>query len=101
MAIKLRPLYDRVLVRRDATKTNVQVNGVFLPDSAVERPEEGEVIAVGKGHIKDGERIPIDVVVGQRVLFGKYSGNEAPLNGETLLLLREDELLAGYEESGD
>lgn len=101
MALKLRPLYDRVLVRRDATKTDVMVNGILLPDNAVERPEEGEVLAVGKGHIKDGERIPIDVQVGQRVLFGKYSGNETEINGEKLLLLREDELLAVFEESGD
>src|ERR1700722_18830154 len=97
MALKLRPLYDRVLVRRTATKTNVMVNGILLPDNAVERPEEGEVLSIGKGHIKDGERIPVDVEVGQTVLFGKYSGNETELNGEKLLLLREDELLGVFE----
>lgn len=98
MATKLRPLYDRVLVKRKETKTDVQVNGVFIPDSAVEKPEEGEVIAVGNGRIEKGERIPVDCSVGATVVFGRYSGNECDVLGTKLLLLREDELMGVYYE---
>jgi chaperonin GroES len=93
---RLRPLADRVLVRVLPEKNDE--NLIQLPDSAKEKPQEGEVLAVGNGRIVNGERIHIDVKVGQRIMFGKYSGNEVQVAGERLLLLQENELQGVYEE---
>lgn len=94
---RIRPLGDRVLVRVK-TQEEVVVNGVYIPDSAVEKPLEGEVVEVGNGKIVNGERISVDVKKGQHVYFGKYSGNEISVNGEKLLLLQESELHAVEED---
>ena len=93
MAVNITPLHDRVLVRRTAEKETVK-GGIIIPDSAKEKPQEGEVIAVGAGKREKGELIPLDVKPGDRVLFGKYSGTEIKLEGEELLILREEEILA-------
>lgn len=95
---KLRPLHDRVLVRV-TPEEDVLVNGLVIPDMAKEKVQEGTVLAVGKGRIKNGERIPVDVTVGSIVTFGKYSGNDVKLNGETLLLLQEDEIQGEYYDA--
>jgi len=93
----VRPLGDRVLVTVIKVE-DVAVNGVFRPDVAQERPQEGIVVRVGKGRISPmGERIPVDAVEGQKVLFGKYCGNEVEIDGEKFLLLQENEL-QGVEE---
>ena len=94
---RLRPLYDRVLVRQTEAKDAIK-NGLYVPDVAKEKPLEGLVIAVGNGRVVNGERIPVDVKVGQTVVFGRYSGNECELLGEKLLLLQESELQAVYED---
>jgi len=94
--VKLRPLYDRILVRVEETPTDVVVNGVYRPDSAVEKPMNGYVLAKGPGRIVNGERIPIDVTVGNKISFGKYSGNEIEALGEKLLLLQESEIFGEY-----
>jgi chaperonin GroES len=89
MAVNLTPLHDRVIVKRIEEKETVK-GGIIIPDSAKEKPQEGEVIAVGAGKREKGERVPLDVNVGDRVLFGKYSGSELKINGEELLnLVRE------------
>jgi chaperonin GroES len=93
---KLRPLVDRVLVRVLPQK-EVIVNGILLPETAVEKPQEGEVVAVGNGAVREGRRVPLDVKVGQTVVFGKFMGNEVEVMDEKLLLLREDELMGVYE----
>ena len=89
----LTPLHDRVIVRRIEEKETVK-GGIIIPDSAKEKPQEAEVIAVGAGKREKGERIPLDVNVGDRGLFGKYSGSEIKIDGEELLILREEEILA-------
>ena len=95
--MKIRPLYDRVVVQRIEEKETVR-GGIIIPDSAKEKPQEGKVLAVGKGKLlDDGKVMPLDVQVGQRVLFGKYSGNDIKLNGEDYLLMREDEVLGILE----
>jgi chaperonin GroES len=93
--LKLRPLGDRVLVRVLPQKDEPE-NGIWKPDEAKEKPQEGIVVAVGKGRIKDGERVPVDVSVGELVTFGKYSGNEIKVLGEKLLLLQENEIMGEY-----
>jgi chaperonin GroES len=93
MAVNITPLHDRVIVRRIEDKETVK-GGIIIPDSAKEKPQEGEVIAVGAGKREKGERVPLDVVVGDRVLFGKYGGSEIKIDGEELLILREEEILA-------
>ena len=93
MAVNLTPLHDRVIVKRIEEKETVK-GGIIIPDSAKEKPQEGEVIAVGSGKREKGELIPLDVKPGDRVLFGKYSGTEIKLEGEELLILREEEILA-------
>jgi chaperonin GroES len=93
MAVNLTPLHDRVIVKRIEEKESVK-GGIIIPDSAKEKPQEGEVIAVGAGKREKGERIPLDVNVGDRVLFGKYSGSEIKIDGEEYLILREEEILA-------
>ena len=94
MAVNITPLHDRVLVRRLEEKETVK-GGIIIPDSAKEKPQEGEVVAVGAGKINDkGERIALDVKVGDRVLFGKYSGNDIKVDDEEYMILKEDEILA-------
>jgi len=94
MAVNITPLHDRVLVRRLEEKEVVK-GGIIIPDSAKEKPQEGEVVAVGAGKINDkGERIALDVKPGDRVLFGKYSGNDIKVEDEEYMILKEDEILA-------
>src|SRR5437764_7696541 len=93
MAVNLTPLHDRVIVKRIEEKETVK-GGIIIPDSAKEKPMEGEVIAVGSGKREKGELIPLDVKPGDRVLFGKYGGTEIKLDGEEYLILREEEILA-------
>ena len=93
MSVQIAPLHDRVLVRRLEEKETAK-GGIIIPDTAKEKPQEGEVIAVGAGKREKGERVPLDVNVGDRVLFGKYSGSEIKIDGEELLILREEEILA-------
>ena len=91
--MKIRPLYDRIVVQRIEEKEAVR-GSIIIPDSAKEKPQEGKVLAVGKGKmLEDGKVLPLDVRVGQRILFGKYSGNDIKLAGEEYLLMREDEVL--------
>jgi len=93
---KIRPLHDRVLIKRlneeDKTK-----GGIIIPDSAKEKPQEGKVVAVGKGRFEDGKVIPLEVKAGDRILFSKYSGNEVKIEGEEHLILKEDEILGILE----
>src|ERR1700683_4204898 len=93
MSVNVTPLHDRVLVRRLEEKETVK-GGIIIPDTAKEKPQEGEIIAVGAGRIEKGERIPLDVKAGDRVLFGKYSGNEIRVDDQEYLILKEDEILA-------
>jgi chaperonin GroES len=93
MAVNLTPLHDRVIVKRIEDKETVR-GGIIIPDSAKEKPMEGEVIAVGSGRREKGELIPLDVKPGDRVLFGKYGGTEIKIEGEEFLILREEEILA-------
>ncbi len=91
--MQIRPLYDRLVVRRIESKESVQ-NGIIIPDTAKEKPQEAEVMAVGRGkRLDDGKVVSMDVKVGDRILFGKYSGSEIKLDGEEYLILREDEVL--------
>ena len=93
MAVTVTPLHDRILVKRIEEKETVK-GGIIVPDTAKEKPQEGEVIAVGAGKLHEGKRIPLDVEVGDRVLFGKYSGTEIKIEDEEYLILREEEILA-------
>ena len=93
MAVNVTPLHDRVLIKRIEEKESVK-GGIIIPDTAKEKPQEGEVIAVGAGKMDDGKRVPLDVKAGDRVLFGKYSGTEIKLDNEEYLILREEEILA-------
>jgi chaperonin GroES len=89
----LHPLHDRVLVRR-IEEDQARRGGIIIPDSAKEKPQEGKVIAVGKGKVSEaGKKVPLDVKAGDRVLFGKYSGSEVKLNGEELLIMKEEDVL--------
>src|SRR5215468_12242455 len=99
MAVNLTPLHDRVVIRRIEEKESIK-GGIIIPDSAKEKQQEGEVIAVGSGKREKGELVPLDVKVGDRVLFGKYSGTEIKVDDEELLILREDEILAILESEG-
>src|SRR5450631_1978211 len=91
--VKIRPLYDRVVVKRIEQKEQLQ-GGLYIPDSAKEKPQEGEVVAVGKGkRLEDGKVVVLDVQVGDRILFGKYSGSDIKLDNEEYLIMREDEVL--------
>jgi chaperonin GroES len=91
--MKIRPLYDRVVVKR-LEQQEQKVGGLFIPDSAKEKPQEGEVVAVGKGkRLEDGKVIPLDVQVGDKILFGKYSGSDIKLDQDEYLIMREDEIL--------
>ena len=92
--MNVRPLHDRLLVRRIEEKETVK-GGIIIPDTAKEKPQEGEVIAVGNGKVlENGTKVPMDVKAGDRVLFGKYSGTDIKIDGQEYLILREDEVLA-------
>jgi chaperonin GroES len=93
MPVNITPLHDRVLVRRLEEKETVK-GGIIIPDSAKEKPQEGEVIAVGSGRREKGELIPLDVKPGDRILFGKYSGNDITIDDEEYMIMKEDEILA-------
>ena len=95
--MNLRPLYDRIVVRRIEQKEQVQ-GGIIIPDSAKEKPQEGEVVAVGKGkRLEDGSVVPLAVKAGDRILFGKYSGSDIKMDGQEYLIMREDEVLGVLE----
>jgi len=100
MATNITPLHDRVMVRRIEEGEQVR-GGIIIPDTAKEKPQEGEVVAAGEGKYKeDGTRQALDVKKGDRVLFGKYSGSEIKLDGEELLIMREDEILGIIARAG-
>ena len=102
MATNIKPLHDRVILRRIEDSTNQTAGGLFIPDTAKEKPQEGEVIAVGEGKYKeDGTRQTLDVKAGDRVLFGKYSGSEIKLDNEEFLIMREDEILGIINRAGE
>jgi len=95
--MNVRPLHDRIIVKR-IEDTEQMVGGIIIPDTAKEKPQQGEVKAVGKGKTKDdGTLVPLEVAAGDKVLFGKYSGQEIKLDGEEFLIMREDEVLAILE----
>jgi len=95
--MKLRPLHDRILVKRMEEETKTK-GGIIIPDSAKEKPAEGEVIACGNGKIgDDGKNIALDVKVGDKILFGKYGGTEVKVDGEEYLIMREDDVLGVIE----
>ena len=96
--MNIRPLYDRIVVKRIEDEKENKIGGLFIPDSAKEKPQEGEVVAVGKGkRLEDGKVVPLDVEKGNRILFGKYSGSEIRIDGEEFLIMREDEVLGVLE----
>jgi chaperonin GroES len=95
--VSLKPLYDRVVVKRIEEGEKMR-GGIIIPDSAKEKPQQGEIVAAGQGkRLDDGKIIPLDVKAGDKVLFGKYSGNEIAVDGEELLIMREDEILGVLE----
>jgi chaperonin GroES len=97
--MKIRPLHDRIVVKRLESEDRTK-GGIIIPDSAKEKPIEGRVVAVGNGKLlKDGKLRPLDVAVGDVVLFGKYAGNEVKIDGEGFVLMREDDLLAITESA--
>ena len=94
---QIRPLYDRLVVRR-LEEQETMLNGIIIPDSAKEKPQQGEIVAAGRGkRQEDGTVSPLDVKVGDKILFGKYSGSEIKLNGEEHLIMREDDILGVIE----
>ncbi len=96
--MNIRPLHDRVLVKRVEQEEQVR-GGIIIPDTAKEKPQEGKVVAVGKGKVsEDGKITPLDVKVNDRVLFGKYSGSEINIDGEEHLIMREDDVLGVLEK---
>jgi chaperonin GroES len=95
--MKIRPLHDRIVIRR-MEEERTSAGGIVIPDSAAEKPVRGEVIAAGNGKIlENGDKRPLDVKVGDQVLFGKYAGTEIKVEGETLLVMREDDVVAVIE----
>jgi chaperonin GroES len=95
--MKIRPLHDRVIVKR-LEEERTSPGGIVIPDSAAEKPVQGKIMAVGKGKIlEDGTVRPLDVKVGDKILFGKYSGTEIKIDGEELVVMREDDLMAVFE----
>ena len=99
MATSIRPLHDRVLIQRIDEEEQVR-GGIIIPDTAKEKPQQGEVIAAGDGKInEDGTRRPLDVKPGDRVLFGKYSGSEVKIDDQEYLIMREDEILGIFESA--
>jgi len=96
--MKIKPLADRVLVKR-IEEEEVKKGGIIIPDTAKEKPQKGEVLAVGPGRVdENGKRIPLEVKVGDRILFSKYAGNEVKMGDEEYLIMREDDILAIIEE---
>jgi len=96
--VPLKPLYDRVVVKRIEEGEKMR-GGIIIPDSAKEKPQQGEIVAAGQGkRLDDGKIIPLDVKAGDKVLFGKYSGNEITVDGEELLIMREDEILGVLDD---
>ena len=97
--MNIRPLHDRIIVQR-LEEGEQQVGGIIIPDTAKEKPQQGKVLAVGNGRVNDdGKRVPLDVRSGNRILFGKYSGQEIKLDGEEYLIMKEDEVLAVIDGS--
>jgi len=95
--MKIRPLHDRVIVKR-VEEERTSAGGIVLPDSAKEKPSQGQILAVGKGKLLDsGEVRPLDVKVGDRILFGKYAGNEVKVDGEELIVMREEDIMGVLE----
>jgi len=95
--MKVRPLHDRILVKREE-ESEEKIGGIIIPDKAKEKPQRGKVVAVGNGKIlEDGKRVALDVKSGDRILFGKYSGNEVKIDGDDYLILREEDVLAILE----
>jgi chaperonin GroES len=95
--MQLRPLYDRIVVRR-IEQQEVKQGGIIIPDTAKEKPQEGEVVAAGRGkRLENGTVVPLDVKVGDRVLFGKYSGSDVKIDGQEFVIMREDEVLGVLE----
>ena len=98
--MKFRPLHDRVLVRRVGEETKTP-GGIIIPDTAKEKPQQGEVVAVGPGARDDaGKLVPLDVKAGDRVLFGKWSGTEVKIDGEELLIMKESDIMGVLDPSG-
>ena len=98
MATKIRPLQDRVIVKRIEEEAEKTKGGIIIPDTAKEKPQQGKIIAAGKGKVNDdGKLTPLDVKVGDRILFGKYSGSEIKLDGEEHLIMREEDILGVIE----
>src|SRR6201987_1152537 len=95
MTVNITPLHDRVLVRRLEEKETAK-GGIIIPDTAKEKPHEGEVMAIGAGKIERGRRVPLDVKVGDRILFGKYGGNDIKIEDQDFLILNEDEILVKF-----
>ncbi|HLK12634.1 MAG TPA: co-chaperone GroES [Candidatus Binatia bacterium] len=95
--MKIRPLHDRVIVKRLEEQEQRSAGGIIIPDTAKEKPQEGKVVAVGAGRREDGKVIPPDVKAGDRILFGKYAGSEIKLDGEEHLILREEDILGIVE----
>ncbi|MEZ5945725.1 MAG: co-chaperone GroES [Hyphomonas sp.] len=96
--MKLRPLHDRVVVRRVKEEEKTK-GGIIIPDAAKEKPQEGEIVAVGKGAMgDDGKVVPLDVKKGDRVLFGKWSGTEVKIDGEDLLIMKESDIMGVLEK---
>ena len=93
VATKIAPLSDRVVVKA-LEETETMRGGLYIPDTAKEKPQQGEIVAVGPGRTEDGQRIPMEVKVGDRVLYGKYSGTEVTVEGDQYLILRESDVLA-------
>src|SRR5277367_5544610 len=93
MPINVTPLHDRILVTRLEAK-DIAKSGIIIPDTAKEKPQEGKVVAVGLGKMEKGQRIPVDVKVGDRILFGKYTGSDIHVDDQEYLILREEEVLA-------
>ena len=99
--MNIRPLYDRIVVKRIEEKETIQ-GGIIIPDTAKEKPQEGEVLAGGQGkRLENGKVAALDVKVGDRVLFGKYSGNEIKLDGQEVVIMREEEVLGILEGAAD
>ncbi len=95
--MKIRPLHDRILIKR-MEEQEVRRGGIIIPDTAKEKPQEGKVVAVGNGKVlDDGKRMPLDVKAGDKILFGKYSGNEVKIEDEEYLIIREEDVLAILE----
>ncbi|PYM30403.1 MAG: co-chaperone GroES [Candidatus Rokuibacteriota bacterium] len=95
--MKVRPLHDRLLVKRE-DESEEKIGGIIIPDTAKEKPQRGKVVAVGNGKVtEEGKRVPLDVKSGDRILFGKYSGNEVKIDGDDYLILREEDVLAILE----